>query len=45
MKWKYTLIALPLLIMACNSKTEIKQENKDTNQTLETIFNRKSVRK
>lgn len=45
MKWKYSFIALSLLLVACNSNTETKQESKDTNQTLETIFNRKSVRK
>lgn len=44
MKWNYSFIALLLLSVACNSNTETK-EDKGNNPTLETIFNRKSVRK
>lgn len=44
MKWKYSFIALLLLSVACNSNTNTK-EDKASNPTLETIFNRKSVRK
>lgn len=44
MKWNYSFIALLLLSVACNSNTETK-EDKASNPTLETIFNRKSVRK
>lgn len=44
MKWNYSFIALLLLSVACNSNTNTK-EDKGNNPTLETIFNRKSVRK
>lgn len=44
MKWNYSFIALLLLSVACNSNTDTK-EDKGNNPTLETIFNRKSVRK
>ncbi|WP_293712339.1 nitroreductase family protein [uncultured Parabacteroides sp.] len=43
MKWKYSFIVLLSALVACNG-TET-QESGDSNQTLETIFNRKSVRK
>lgn len=43
MKWKYSFIALLSALVACNG-TETK-ESEGSNQTLETIFNRKSVRK
>lgn len=43
MKWKYSFIVLLSALVACNS-TETK-ESDGSNQTLETIFNRKSVRK
>lgn len=43
MKWKYSFIVLLSALVACNG-TETK-ESGDSNQTLETIFNRKSVRK
>ncbi len=45
MKWKYSFIALSLFLIACNDSTQTKQESQDNNQTLQTIFNRKSVRK
>lgn len=44
MKWNYSFIALLLLSVACTSNTNTK-EDKASNPTLETIFNRKSVRK
>lgn len=40
----YFSIALALVMIACNNNTESK-DSKEENQTLETIFNRKSVRK
>ena len=43
MKWKYSFIVLLSALVACNG-TETK-ESDGSNQTLETIFNRKSVRK
>lgn len=43
MKWKYSFIVLLSALVACNG-TETK-ESEGSNQTLETIFNRKSVRK
>lgn len=43
MKWKYSFIVLLSALVACNG-TETK-ESDSSNQTLETIFNRKSVRK
>ena len=43
MKWKYSFIILLSALVACNG-TETK-ESDGSNQTLETIFNRKSVRK
>lgn len=43
MKWKYSFIVLLSALVACNG-TETKQSD-GSNQTLETIFNRKSVRK
>lgn len=43
MKWKYSFIVLLSTLVACHS-TETK-DSEDSNQTLETIFNRKSVRK
>lgn len=43
MKWKYSFIVLLSALVACNG-TETKESN-GSNQTLETIFNRKSVRK
>ncbi|WP_455637820.1 nitroreductase family protein [Parabacteroides sp.] len=45
MKWKYSFIASSLFLIACNDSTQTKQESQDNNQTLQTIFNRKSVRK
>ena len=44
MKWTYSFIALFSILIACNSNTESK-DSQEENQTLETIFNRKSVRK
>lgn len=44
MKWKYSFIALLAAVVACNSNTDTKDSQED-NPTLETIFNRKSVRK
>ena len=44
MKWKYSFIVLLSALIACNNNTESK-DNKEVNETLETIFNRKSVRK
>ena len=41
MKWKYSFIVLLSALVACNG-TETK-ESDGSNQTLETIFNRKSV--
>lgn len=43
MKWKYSFIVLLSTLVACHS-TETK-DSESSNQTLETIFNRKSVRK
>lgn len=43
MKWKYSFIVLLSALLACNG-TETK-ESDGSNQTLGTIFNRKSVRK
>ena len=43
MKWKYSFIVLLSALVACNG-TETK-ESEGSNQTLETIFNRKRVRK
>lgn len=43
MKWKYSFIALLAAVVACNSNTDTKSQ--EANPTLETIFNRKSVRK
>lgn len=43
MKWKYSFIVLLSALVACNG-TETK-ESDGSNQTLETIFNRKSIRK
>ena len=43
MKWKYSFIVLLSALVACNG-TETK-ESEGSNQTLGTIFNRKSVRK
>lgn len=43
MKWKYSFIVLLSALVACNG-TKTK-ESDGSNQTLETIFNRKSVRK
>lgn len=44
MKWKYSFIALLAVVVACNSNTDTK-DSQEANPTLETIFNRKSVRK
>lgn len=44
MKWKYSFIALLAAVVACNSNTDTK-DSQEANPTLETIFNRKSVRK
>ena len=44
MKWKYSFIVLLSALIACNNNTESK-DSKEVNETLETIFNRKSVRK
>ena len=44
MKWTYSFIALFSVLVACNKHTESK-DSQEENQTLETIFNRKSVRK
>lgn len=44
MKWTYSFIALFSVLVACNNHTEPK-DSQEENQTLETIFNRKSVRK
>lgn len=43
MKWKYFIIAFVVPLLSCN-KAEMK-EQKESNPTLETIFDRKSVRK
>lgn len=42
MKWIFPFIALLYITTGCSNNTST---NEDTNQTLETIFNRKSVRK
>lgn len=42
MKWIFLLISFLILATACSNKPETKS---NTNQTLETIFNRKSIRK
>lgn len=44
MKWKYSFIVLLAAVVACNSNTDTK-DSQEANPTLETIFNRKSVRK
>ena len=43
MKWKYSFIVLLSALVACNGMET--KESDGSNQTLETIFNRKSVRK
>lgn len=43
MKWKYFIIAFVVPLLSCN-KAE-RKEQKESNPTLETIFDRKSVRK
>ena len=44
MKWTYSFIALFSVLVACNNHTESK-DSQEENQTLVSIFNRKSVRK
>ena len=44
MKWIYFLAVSSLMMIACND-SKITKENESVNQTLQTIFNRKSVRK